>query len=69
MTKKLNSYPLDLHGFIDYLTTEHPEEIVRITKEVDPKFGVSGILNPNIASWLPIGLFIISSEYLIREKK
>jgi len=31
-------------------------------------FGVSGILNPNIASWLPIGLFVISSEYLIREK-
>ncbi len=31
-------------------------------------FGVSGILNPIIASWMPIGLFVISSEYLIREQ-
>ncbi len=31
-------------------------------------FGVSGILNPIIASWIPIGLFVISSEYLIREQ-
>ncbi len=30
-------------------------------------FGVSGILNPIIAAWIPIGLFVISSEYLIRE--
>ena len=40
-----NTYPLDLHGFIAYLEAEHPEEIIRITKEVDPKFGVSGILH------------------------
>ncbi|HET9917571.1 MAG TPA: hypothetical protein VFQ89_10710, partial [Candidatus Binatia bacterium] len=37
-------YPPDLRGFIAYLEAEHPEEIVRISKEVDPKFGVSGIL-------------------------
>lgn len=35
----------DLRGFIEYLDKEHPEEIVRITKEVDPKYGVSGILH------------------------
>ena len=40
-----NTYPLDLHGFIAYLEAEHPEEIIRITKEVEPKFGVSGILH------------------------
>ena len=45
ITNELNSYPLDLHGFIDYLVAEHPEEIIRITKQVDPKFGVSGILH------------------------
>tara|TARA_A100001037_G_scaffold300747_1_gene328878 strand:+ start:1995 stop:3401 length:1407 start_codon:yes stop_codon:yes gene_type:complete len=45
MTNQLNSYPLDLHGFIDYLEAEHPEEVIRITKQVDPKFGVSGILH------------------------
>lgn len=37
-------YTPDLRGFIKYLEIEHPEEIVRISKEVDPKFGVSGIL-------------------------
>ena len=40
-----NAYSPDLHGFIAYLEAEHPEEIVRITKEVDPRFGVSGILH------------------------
>ena len=40
-----NTYPLDLHGFIAYLEAEHPEEIIRITKEVEPKFGGSGILH------------------------
>jgi 2,5-furandicarboxylate decarboxylase 1 len=45
MTKLWNSpYTPDLRGFIAYLDAEHPEHIVRITKEVDPKFGVSGIL-------------------------
>ena len=38
-------YSPDLRGFIEYLDKEHPEEIVRITKEVDPKYGVSGILH------------------------
>jgi len=34
----------DLGGFIAMLEAEHPEQVVRISKEVDPKFGVSGIL-------------------------
>ena len=38
-------YTPDLRGFIEYLDKEHPEEIIRITKEVDPKFGVTGILH------------------------
>ncbi|MGE0037883.1 MAG: UbiD family decarboxylase [Xanthobacteraceae bacterium] len=38
------AYTPDLRGFIEYLEAEHPEQIVRISKEVDPKFGVSGIL-------------------------
>src|SRR5687768_10289593 len=38
-------YTPDLRGFISYLEAEHPEHVVRITKEVDPKFGVSGILD------------------------
>ena len=38
-------YTPDLRGFIEYLDKEHPEEIIRITKEVDPKYGVSGILH------------------------
>ena len=37
-------YTPDLRGFIEYLDKEHPEEIIRISKEVDPKFGVTGIL-------------------------
>ena len=37
-------YTPDLRGFIQFLEAEHPEHVVRITKEVDPKFGVSGIL-------------------------
>ena len=37
-------YSPDLRGFIEYLEAEHPEQIVRITKEVDPHFGVTGIL-------------------------
>jgi 2,5-furandicarboxylate decarboxylase 1 len=45
MSIKSNSaYAQDLHGFLAYLEAEHPEHIVRITKEVDPHFGVSGIL-------------------------
>ncbi len=38
-------YTPDLRGFLEYLETDHPEEIFRITEEVDPKFGVSGILH------------------------
>ncbi|MBT5457547.1 MAG: UbiD family decarboxylase [Rhodospirillaceae bacterium] len=45
MRAETNAYPPDLRGFISYLEAEHPEQIVRITKEVDPKFGVSGILH------------------------
>jgi len=37
-------YAPDLHGFIEFLDAEHPDQIIRITKQVDPKFGVSGIL-------------------------
>jgi 2,5-furandicarboxylate decarboxylase 1 len=45
MTIRSNSpYTPDLRGFIDYLDAEHPEHVVRIKKQVDPKFGVSGIL-------------------------
>lgn len=45
MSKKTNAYPTDLGGFIAMLEAEHPEQVVRITKEVDPVFGVSGILD------------------------
>src|SRR6478672_8598201 len=45
MTKLSNSsYSPDLRGFIAYLEAEHPEQVVRIARPVDPKFGVSGIL-------------------------
>ncbi len=37
-------YGSDLPGFIEFLETEHPDQVIRITKEVDPDFGVSGIL-------------------------
>ena len=37
-------YTPDLRGFLAYLEAEHPEHVVRINKEVDPHFGVSGIL-------------------------
>ena len=37
-------YSLDLRGFIAYLEAEHPEHVIRISKEVDPRFGVTGIL-------------------------
>src|SRR4051812_50189732 len=45
MTTPSNSpYTPDLRGFIEYLEKEHPQQVVRISREVDPKFGVSGIL-------------------------
>jgi 2,5-furandicarboxylate decarboxylase 1 len=45
MSSLTNSrYTPDLRGFIEFLEAEHPEQVIRITKEVDPKFGVSGIL-------------------------
>jgi UbiD family decarboxylase len=37
-------YAPDLRGFIEFLEAEHPEHVLRIKKEVDPKFGVSGII-------------------------
>jgi 2,5-furandicarboxylate decarboxylase 1 len=39
-----SQYTLDLRGFIKFLEAEHPEHVIRIHKEVDPKFGVSGII-------------------------
>ena len=45
MNRLSNSpYTPDLRGFIAYLEAEHPEQVVRVSKQVDPKFGVSGIL-------------------------
>lgn len=38
-------YTPDLRGFIEHLEAEHPDQVLRITKEVDPDFGVSGILH------------------------
>ncbi len=35
---------------------------------ISSAFGISGIINPILAAWVPIGLFIFCSEYLIREK-
>ncbi len=37
-------YAPDLRGFIEFLEAEHPEHVIRIQKEVDPRFGVSGII-------------------------
>ena len=37
-------YTADLRGFIEFLETEHPDHVIHISKEVDPKFGVTGIL-------------------------
>ena len=45
MSDKPNIFTPDLRGFIEFLEAEHPEHVIRITKEVDPKFGVSGILH------------------------
>ena len=45
MSAKPNTYSPDLRGFIAYLAAEHPEHVIRITQEVDPEFGVSGILH------------------------
>lgn len=38
-------YTPDLRGYLEMLEKEHPEHILRITAEVDPKFGVSGIIH------------------------
>ena len=40
-----NTYTPDLRGFIQYLEDNHPHHVVRIKKEVDPKFGVTGIID------------------------
>lgn len=46
MTARTNlPYTPDLRGFLQMLEAEHPEHVLRITAEVDPKFGVSGILH------------------------
>ena len=45
MNRLSNSpYTPDLRGFIAYLEAEHPEQVIRVSKQVDPKFEVSGIL-------------------------
>ena len=42
MTTPSNSpYTPDLRGFIAFLEKEHPEQVVRISREVDPKFELS----------------------------
>src|SRR3954470_17493070 len=43
-TPSNSPYTPDLRGFIQFLEKEHPDQVVRISREVDPKFGVSGIL-------------------------
>lgn len=46
MNSRSNSpYTPDLRGFIEFLEAEHPEQVLRIKKEVDPKFTVAGILD------------------------
>jgi 2,5-furandicarboxylate decarboxylase 1 len=46
MTARSNQpYTPDLRGFLEMLEREHPEHIVRISAEVDPRFGVSGIIH------------------------
>ena len=44
MTLSNSPYTPDLRGFIQFLEAEHPEQVIRIKQPVDPKFGVSGIL-------------------------
>ncbi len=44
MTLSNSPYSPDLRGFIQFLEAEHPEQVIRIKQPVDPKFGVSGIL-------------------------
>lgn len=43
-TNYADDYTPDLRGFIAFLEERHPDQVIRITKEVDPEFGVSGIL-------------------------
>ena len=38
-------YAPDLHGFVEFLEAEHPSEVIRIEREVDPQFEVSGVLH------------------------
>lgn len=35
----------DLRGFLSFLESEHPDHVLRVSREVDPVFGVSGILH------------------------
>lgn len=44
-TNYSEDYTPDLRGFIQFLEENHPEQVIRITKEVDPKFGVTGIID------------------------
>ena len=44
-TAQTTPYTPDLRGFIKFLEEKHPHHVVRITKEVDPHFGVTGIID------------------------
>ncbi len=44
-TARTETYTPDLRGFIKYLEEKHPHHVVRISKEVDPHFGVTGIID------------------------
>ena len=35
----------DLRSFLSFLESSHPEQVLRVSREVDPDFGVSGILH------------------------
>ncbi len=44
-TTRTTTYTPDLRGFIQQLEEKFPHEVIRIKKEVDPKFGVTGIID------------------------
>jgi UbiD family decarboxylase len=50
ITPSNSPYTPDLRGFFEYLEKEHPEQVVRISREVDPKFGVSASSNGSSAT-------------------
>jgi UbiD family decarboxylase len=42
---KTATYTPDLRGFVEFLEENHPDQVIRIKKEVDPRFGVTGIID------------------------